>query len=332
MAQRQASLRVGLLLAASLAMVVGIVLALTGNRLADGRAYESYFRESVQGLDVGAPVKFRGVTLGRITNIGLVSAKYGATADEQVMDPQYRLIVVRYKIDPKKIGRLPATADAVKSGLRAHLASQGLTGVMYLELDFVDPANYPTMSVPWQPQDEYIPSIPSTIAQVQDTITNIARKLDAIDFQSLFGHVDGLIASLQAELQPGGHANSAIIDAQATIAALRRQIEGADLPGLSAQFKATGASLQALADGQKTRQSVAAARDALEKLPPLIATLDRTARDTDRSLADLTAELLPVLKSARIAMENLRDASETLRRDPGSALWQGAPPREGSRK
>ncbi len=329
MPARSLYIRVGLLIVLTIAMVIGVVLALTGNRLSDGHKYETYFRESVQGLDVGAPVKFRGVTLGRITNIGLVAAEYPASAEQHIGDPTYRLVVVRFKLDPKRMGRVPETKVAVQTGLRTHLASQGLTGVMYMELDFVPPGEHPVAALPWAPEDDYIPSIPSTIAQVQDTLTNIMVKLDAVNFGKLFANVDGLVSSLHAELDQGGDAHTAIADARGAIAALRTQVEQADLPGLSAQLKQTGASFQHLADGPQTRDTIKAARAALDKLPGLIAALQAASARADHGVADISAELLPILRDTRATMQNLRDASETIRRDPGQVLWQGAPPKGG---
>ena len=100
----------------------------------------------MQGLEVGAPVKYRGVTIGRVTDIGLVSAEYGGRpADRESRRQTYRLVFVRFEVDTSKIGPVPETAEAVKLGLRARLASQGITGLSYIELDFVDPTRYPAV-------------------------------------------------------------------------------------------------------------------------------------------------------------------------------------------
>ena len=70
-------LRVGLLILGGLALLVAMIWFLGGARISSGTLYESYFSELVQGLEVGAAVKYRGVTIGRVSEIGLVSAAYG---------------------------------------------------------------------------------------------------------------------------------------------------------------------------------------------------------------------------------------------------------------
>jgi paraquat-inducible protein B len=331
MNQRTLFLRVGALLAFSAALLIGLVLLLTGDHWHRGHAYETYFRESVQGLDVGAPVKYRGVTLGHVTSIGLVSAVYGATADEQVMDPTYRLIVVRFQVDPRRIGKLPDTETAVKTGLRAKLANQGLTGVMFLELDFLPPDKYPVQAVPWTPLDDYIPSVPSTFAQVQDMVTDVLGRLDRIDYAGLIKNLDGLVSDLRHEMASGGDVHAALEQARQTIADAQSRIDSADLPALSAQLRRTGDAVSQLAQGGPTRDLVAQTRAAVARLPRLIDSLTQTANRAGAGVADTEAELIPILQDIRTAVANLRDITEAIRRDPGSVLLQGPPPKEPTR-
>ncbi len=64
----------------------------------------------MQGLEVGAAVKYRGVTIGRVTDIGLTSAEYGGRQPIQLERNTYRLVFVRYAVDTKKVGQMPDTA------------------------------------------------------------------------------------------------------------------------------------------------------------------------------------------------------------------------------
>jgi paraquat-inducible protein B len=328
MNQRTLFLRVGALLAFSAALLIGLVLLLTGDRWHTGHAYETYFVESVQGLDVGAPVKYRGVTLGHVTSIGLVSAVYGATADEQVVDPTYRLIVVRFKVDPRRIGKLPDTETAVKTGLRAKLANQGLTGVMFLELDFLQPEQYPVQAVPWTPLDEYIPSVPSTFAQVQDMVTDVLGRLDKIDYAGLTRNVDGLVSDLRHELADGGDVHATLGQVRQTIADAQTRLDDADLPALSEQLRRTGDAVSQFAQGGPTRDLVAQTRAAVARLPKLIDSLTQTANSAGASVTDIEAELIPILEDIRASVANLRETTEAIRRDPGSVLLQGPPPKD----
>jgi ABC-type transporter Mla subunit MlaD len=328
MNQRAMFLRVGALLVFSVAAIVVLILVLTSDRWHRGHNYETYFRESVQGLEIGAPVKYRGVTLGNVYNIGLVSAEYGATADEQVMDPTYRMIVVRFKVNPRRIGRLPDTATAVRIGLRAKLANQGLTGVMFLELDFVPPDQNPPQAVPWVPDEDYIPSIPSTFAQVQDMVTQLLTSLDKIDYAGMLRNVNGLVSDVRRELDDGGDAQAVLAQARRTIADVQSRIDAADIPALSAQLRSTAEAFGQLAQGGPTRDVIAQARAALGRLARLTDELSQVSRHADTGLSDTEAELTPILRDLRAAMANLREATEAIRRDPGSVLLQGPPPRD----
>ena len=156
-------LRVGLMIVAGIVLLLALIWFIGGNQFRNGTVYESYFSESVQGLDVGAPVKYRGVTVGRVMELGLVTAEYGAGMALDLQHSTSRLVFARFEVDTRKIGRVPDTETAVALGLRTRLASQGLTGLTYLELDFVDPKQYPPLQVPWKPEAGYIPSMPSTL-------------------------------------------------------------------------------------------------------------------------------------------------------------------------
>jgi ABC-type transporter Mla subunit MlaD len=327
---RGAYLRVGALLVAGIALLVGLTLFLTGSRYEDGKRFESYFKESVQGLEVGAPVKYLGVTLGKVTAIGLVSAEY-RDAPAEMQAATYRQVFVRYIIDPKKVGRLPDTEAAVTTGLRAKLASQGLTGLSYIELDFVDPETYPYKEVPWHPREEYIPSMPSTLSQVQDAATEFLAKLNKVDLDQLATDAAGLIGALNASVRDGD-VHRALADADALLASLRGAVQGADVPALSAELRRTVASADALLGSRETRAMLDNVSAAAARLPPLLASLEATARRADGGTADLTQSLAPLLRDAQAAVANLRDVTETLRQYPAQALLGGPPPRTEPRR
>ena len=325
-------LRVGVLLLAGLALLVAAVLFLGGNQIRGGRPYETYFRDSVQGLDVGAPVKYRGVTIGSVTQIGLSGAEYGRGAPDEVRRATFQTVFVRFEVDTRRVGTAPTEAT-VGEGLRARIAPQGLTGQSYLELDFPRNDRFPVLEVPWTPRYTYIPSIPSTLSQVQDAATSLLAKFNQVDIAGLTNGVLGLVTALQGELKDGD-AHVLLAQATATLKTLQGALADADVPGLSAELRQTLASARTLAQGPQTRdllRSATAATDKLAlaaaKLPQLIASLDAVSRRADTGSADLEAGLVPLLRDARTAVAALRQTSEELRRDPAQAVFGGAPPR-----
>lgn len=322
-------LRVGLMLVLSIALGVALVLFLGKNRVSDGLAYETYFQETVQGLDIGSPVKYRGVQLGQVSTIGLVTAAY-QEARNNVREEMNRLVVVRFVIDPKKFGRTPLTQEAITAGLRVRLAAQGITGLAYLELDYVDPGKFPAAPVPWTPQQPVIPSMPSTISQIQDAAQALAAKLQDVDIAGLATAFKGLMDDARAQVT-SGDLHVVLAEAAALITTLRAGADAADVASLATELRETVIALRSLAGGQQTRDLLAATTktaerlsEAVTRLPALINTLELAVRRVNNSTADAQSELLPALRDARAAAASLRDTSETLRRYPASVL--GAPP------
>ncbi len=327
--------RLGLLIVGGIVALIALVVFLSGQRLTSGEAFESYFRESVQGLDVGAPVKFRGVTLGRVTGIGLVSAEYPSHEPLRLKMANYQMVVVRYIINMKKLGVVPDVPEAIAQGLRARLSQQGITGLAFIELDFVsNPAAYPVETLPWKPTSEYIPTVPSTLLQVQDAAQSLLAKLNEVDAKGLVSAATGMLNDLRTQLKDGD-LHRTLTDTDTLIRQAQTDLHDADLPGVAADMRKTLANIQGLVNGPElkavlARTAVAVDRfaQAADRLGPLLTTLQATARRADNSTADLEQQLAPLLRDAATALNNLRETTDTLRRYPSSILLGGPPPRE----
>jgi paraquat-inducible protein B len=199
---------------------------------------------------------------------------------------------------------------------------------MYLELDFVKPENSPVAKLPWKPVDDYIPSVPSTIAQVQDQVTQVLDRINRIDFPAIANNVNGLVSDLRHEVGGKGDVHDTLVEARAALADLRAQVKDANLAALSEQLRKTGAAVETLAQGRQTRALLDTANADLKRLPPLIESLQQTADRAGNGVSDIQSELIPILQDVRAAVQNLRETTESIRRDPGSVLLQGPPPRE----
>lgn len=335
-------LSVGALVLVGAALLVAFVLFLTGDRLRAATVFETYVRESVQGLEVGASVRYRGVAVGRVTEINLVQNAYPPGGADRRFSPVFQQVVVRFAIDTAVTERGVTLEEAVREGLRARLASQGITGIVYLELDFLDPDRFPAPQLPWTPANGVIPSVPSTVAQVQNAAESLLRRLEEVDLAGLVAGVSGLVGALRDQAgggEGGGDLAGLLAEARATAAAFRRVAEGTNVQPAVEELRGAAAALRGLAESRELRQAVAASgqaaaefRQASQRLPQVIAALEVTLRGAESTLrsargatTDVQAELAPILRDLRATAANLRDTTELVRRSPGAALF-GAPP------
>jgi paraquat-inducible protein B len=333
--------RVGLLILAAIGLGIGFVLFLTANRPGqESFIVETYLRESVTGLDTGAPVRFRGVAVGRVTQIAIANVEYRDAAFTTLRD-QAALILVRFSLDSRRFGIQATEANLRRladEGLRVRLASQGVTGVSYLEMDFVDTQRFPPLQVAWQAAHPIVHPMPSTIAQVQTAAEALLARLERVPVEALLNDIASLVAELRNQLSPEGGATGVIAEARATLGAIRGAVDGAGVPAAVAELRGVAEELRRLIGSEELRgafadvgRAAADLRIAIARLPAAIQGVEAAVRSARIATADTSAELAPLLRDLRTAAANLRDVTETLRRSPSQAILGAPPPPPGGR-
>jgi ABC-type transporter Mla subunit MlaD len=327
MGTSSAGFRVGAFVLAGGVALLALLFFLTGGRFNQGVLYETYFHESVQGLDIGSAVKYRGVTVGQVVYMELVAAQYSPPDSAAAGQPVYQQVMVRFRMDPRKVGAMQGIQTAIAQGLRVQILPQGITGLSYIDLSFVDPRTYPVQPVPWKPRETFIPSRPSTLTQVQNTVQNLITSLNQANIGKLTGQLGELISTLNQEASTGD-AHQAVANANTLLVTLNQVVTQSDLPG-------TAASIRNLAGGPQTRQlltqldqtTMQLAKVSAE-LPALVSASQSAVNQANETTADVQAQLLPILRDMKTTTDNLRDLSAELSANPGRIF--AAPPPQGS--
>lgn len=307
--------------------VVTVVLLGAGSWAQDGLIVETYFQESVQGLDRGAHVRFRGVKIGEVTEINVTSSVY---------ETEKPYVLVRSKLFPT---RTAATLDdlrelirrRVAQGFRVRLASQGLTGALYLETDLIsDPSKVPPpFEVDWTPETTYVPSAPSTITQFSSAVERILMQIEKTDLAGLVDDARTTLGVLTDSVR-AADAEALVRSAREVLAELRTAIAGVrDVVHRSDALLADGHDLvrsvrDQLGDGRLARVLDDAARVA--------ASLDAMVGDARGELRDKGRDVELVLEGLRQITTHLGGLAATLERYPSLMLLGTPPPRREERK
>jgi paraquat-inducible protein B len=350
MSQQANFFKLGLFILAAIVVFIALVLALSAGQIFQRTVVlETYFNESVQGLDVGSAVKYRGVQLGRVTNITFTYERY---EQDRPRGQRKQYVVVESEVDPKLVA-LAADPDpermqqTIEQGLRVRIAPVGITGTAYLEIDYLDPARNQVLPIDWTPLHLYIPSAPSTYNQIVTGAQNLVVKLDRLDIETVIADTHRLLVTANAKLD------------QAPVEKLARDTEATlkEVRGLVAQLnKVVGAPevAQAMKDlgfaAARAREvmtnprldrlpddaaaAVARLREVMDgaELRQALASADRILRRLDELTAGSDADVAAALSNLRRLSENLRDLSESVRRYPG--VFLNEPPKpvvEGAR-
>lgn len=163
-----------------------------------------YFQQSLRGLTVGAPVDFRGLTLGEVTGIEL----------EYQPEWQQVKLAVMLQIFPSRLGKQYAASflklserakaevleQMVSRGLRAQLRTGNLlTGQLYVALDFMPDAPQVRFNAGSRPLE--LPAVAGDLDQLQSRLASLLQKLDSIPFDSLSQELGNSLKSLNTGLK-----------------------------------------------------------------------------------------------------------------------------------
>ena len=187
------STRIGAFVVMSfLLLVAGIVIFGGGNLFGRKNTAIVYFEGSLQGLNVGAPVAYRGITIGAIKEIRLDvdAATYQITVPVLISLTPDKIVKMEGKDSKEKSYDINTFLKImVDRGLRATLKSQSLlTGKLYIDLAILED----TEAVYQDKDGKYleIPTVPSEMQQM-------ARAMQSLDFTELATKFSNTMTALE---------------------------------------------------------------------------------------------------------------------------------------
>ncbi len=313
---------------------------------------ETCFNESVQGLNIGSEVKFKGIKIGTVKSITSAARAYKVKSD-------YVRVLISLE-DGISLGQTGESArermeKAIKDGLIVRLSFKGLTGAAYLETDYAAVDAQKLLTVDWETEHIYIPSRKSSMKQYGDSLNQILENLAAINLKGITVDIEALLKTLNKKAHEveidkiSGLAASLLTELKGTNQKISRAIGSAKLKTLiddaQISFKEIRTIVEtsrsplnrAITDFQQAAGSTKKMTGDLEqRLTPRI---DSLADNLDRLMKSLatTSELLEnmvwlnsdqikqIIDNLESTSENLKQMSKDLKRYPGRLLFEKPP-------
>jgi paraquat-inducible protein B len=315
MSKRAQPAVVGTFVVVGTAVVIGAALLFGSGRLSrDTMTLVSFFEADVSGLAAGAPVTFRGVRIGSVSDILL-------TLPDDPRDTSDVRIAVLYDLDHHRIDQVspgmrmditdPAVFEGlVEAGFRVALRSSNLlTGTKYLTLDFRPDVPDNRIAAGGLPYPE-VPTIPSSLEEIEAKLAEFAFKVSELPVDTLVDNLNGLITDARV-LMADPEARKVAGNLNETLVAFTDAATG--INDLVQEFEGSGAEI---ASG--IEETFASAQTVLESLD---ATLAQIRAQTD-SESPLAYRLMSLLEEMELAARSMRELVNYLESNP-SALLRG---------
>jgi len=318
MAVEKSYARLGLFLVVVLVVVVATALLFIQRwRSRAVIAMVTYTNENVSGLEVSSPVRFRGVSLGRVSEVRV--------------DPREVIVEIDFEMFPDRLNTIGISTERVGQirdlrgmfpNLRASMVSNPVTGEAYLLLDV--PENPPTpMTLAFTPDRPYVPWVPTTLATVQDRLPAILERAEA---------------TLQTVTEIVSKVPESLDRSNRFFTNVERIFQESELPALSADsrkfFSATSGQIDKIAtDLERVIGTDGTLVTFVENANAAIKAADLpTTNQSARAAADQTAlaadDLRRTLPAIRDSLDQLRDLARQLQEQPESVVYGPRPPVE----
>ena len=184
---------IGIFIVCGVALFIATIGMFVSNRLLQNsdRLAVMYFSESIKGLDVGSPVIFKGVSVGRVVKIDVIT-------DVQKLD---FIIPIYVAFNNQKIASRQhhesvqqLLQEMVAKGLRARLATQNfLTGQLMIELEYVPSDEKPVYHHSVAGKVPEIPTVLSQFAEISQGIQELPLRETIRQFGSFMDKLNNTL-------------------------------------------------------------------------------------------------------------------------------------------
>jgi ABC-type transporter Mla subunit MlaD len=291
----------------SILLLFTIILS-SGALFRKNLTFETYFDESVQGLDIGSAVKHRGVKIGTVEEITFVRSEYQMDRGSSDYYESGRYVLVKMSIPETFITKSGLQTQKevermIEEGLRVRLASQGLTGTAYMEVDYMNVEKNKPLDIKWKPKNIYIPSASSTMNRLTQSMDAILSKIDKADIQSVAKNIDAFFITLNESLK------------EAKLGELSREATG-----LISELRKTNQDLKIILTSNE-------AKSAPKKINDILTKLNTSVNRLDSILAQNSGDLGQTVENLKNVSEDLKEITGNTKKYP-SMIFFGEPPKK----
>jgi phospholipid/cholesterol/gamma-HCH transport system substrate-binding protein len=318
---------IGIFVVVAIALVVAAVLILgSGKFFKQTFKAVCYFEGSVGGLNLGAPVVFRGVKIGSVTDVILrvESSKMVFTIPVYIEIEPDKFSVTGVR--PKQLGA--NLKSLIDRGLRASLETQSIvTGQMQVGLDFKPDKPAKFAEIKFDPKTPEIPTVPTPMQE-------LTKKIEKIPIDEIFEKLNATIGSIN-KLVSSPEIVKAIESVSLAVGDVRKLVQNVDnrVGPLASSIEGTVSDYGKLARNADSKIDTLSLGlgDTIKEIQKAVSSIEKTLGEVQSTLAQtkqtlsedstLSYEITETLGELQRGARSIRLLADGLKRHPESIIW-----------